>query len=1031
MSVIGNVVIIHRNGRDGRAFPISADICLFGRDRDCDIRVQLPKVAQEHAKLTANAEKTFDIENLSNAYDTYVNDKPLTGRARLAHKDMIKIADRYFRFEYPGENVPVASPLKEIPSSKQKRRTPTPPRKPKPKSSNSFRPLAPLCEEGEGTDDVISMETDSVDVTNQVNDVDAGSAFEPRRSIRFGPMLSPEYFDKHLPPKMPVKLGRTPDGRRRSSPGFLKTPKRSQIRRKTLDPPHLDFDDEKMDEADSSKIDRSAVPKRMATPMRKEIEEGLEMKATKKRMATPMREEIESGVPLKETKMKMATPVRKEIEEGVELRPTKKRLYTPLRKEIESGTALKETKKRMATPMRKEIEKGTELRETKKKMATPVRKEIEAGITLKETKKRLATPVRKEIQEGLELRPTKKRMETPMREEIEEGIELRKTKKKLATPVRTEIESGVTLKQTKKRMATPMRKEIEEGLDLRKTKQKMATPVRKEIKAGVALRKTKKRLATPMRKEIQKGFNLKPTRKRMNTPMRKEIEEGLELKTKKKRMLTPLRKAIAQGLQLKTTKRKMATPMRNEIKAGISLKKKKRLATPIREEIGRVAARSLLRRAKRKMQTPLRKAIEGGMTLRRAAQKKAAAIERVKMVERIPFNETVDGSEIMRSTVSRKKAEIAGRKVLKGVRRLKKPPPTTTTTTTTKPVFRFTGASGRKSSDFVMSPVAKRACLVEEKAVATEINVEDVYEANLFKTPQRKSKNAQEDVEANFCPTMFATPKWPSPLKEKKESLSAFDGLTRLFRMPKMKNDASPEKNFESALFAIPDCGGGMVLRRSARNRAPSVRVATAQRVTRATRRRGAAPAPEVATVPEPAAKVTTRKRTTKKQAPVADAKPVAVEVTKKRTTRKQTAALAVETMAEQAAEVTTTTRRRTKRAAAAPESAEENPPTLRRSARVRSRTAAGQDVAALMPAATKSTRRGKKVNVDPAPVAMDIKRSSRRLVKKNDENDQGILKAPENYYVTPERPKRKRTTTISFNDVVEHKLIPKRRRKY
>lgn len=54
------------------------------------------------------------ITNLSRSHPTRVNDKPVNGKAILRHKDMIAIADRHFRFEYP-DNHPLAVDGKFIP----------------------------------------------------------------------------------------------------------------------------------------------------------------------------------------------------------------------------------------------------------------------------------------------------------------------------------------------------------------------------------------------------------------------------------------------------------------------------------------------------------------------------------------------------------------------------------------------------------------------------------------------------------------------------------------------------------------------------------------------------------------------------------------------------------------------------------------------------------------------------------------------------------------------------------------------------
>ncbi len=38
----GRVIVIKRSGGNGSVFPIKSKESLFGRDEDCDIRIQLP-----------------------------------------------------------------------------------------------------------------------------------------------------------------------------------------------------------------------------------------------------------------------------------------------------------------------------------------------------------------------------------------------------------------------------------------------------------------------------------------------------------------------------------------------------------------------------------------------------------------------------------------------------------------------------------------------------------------------------------------------------------------------------------------------------------------------------------------------------------------------------------------------------------------------------------------------------------------------------------------------------------------------------
>ena len=358
--------------------------------------------------------------------------------------------------------------------------------------------------------------------------------------------------------------------------------------------------------------------KKMATPMKNEIANGVNLRQTKKKMATPLRKEIEEGVKLHETKKRMATPLRKDIENGTNLRQTKKKMATPLKKEIKEGITLQQTKKMMATPLKKEIETGTSLRETKKKLATPLKREIENGTNLRETKKKLATPLKKEIENGTSLRQTKKMMGTPLKKEIKEGIKLHQTKKTMATPLKKEIKNGTSLRQTKKKMATPLRTEILEGVKLRETKKKLQTPVRKAIEDGVTLKKTKSKLSTPLRKAIQAKPEMRQTKKIMNVLLQDDIKQGVNLRKTKQSMPLEVQIEIIKGKKLRSTKKSLPTPVKNDISGGVTLRKtKKSLPTPLKEQIKKGLP---LQKTKKSLPTPVRKQLEGKVTLKPAVK---------------------------------------------------------------------------------------------------------------------------------------------------------------------------------------------------------------------------------------------------------------------------------------------------------------------------------------------------------------------------------------------------------------------------
>ena len=57
MPLYGKIVVIKRNGEDGAHFPLVQAACHFGRSNDCDIRIQLPMVSKEHARIDVTEQK--------------------------------------------------------------------------------------------------------------------------------------------------------------------------------------------------------------------------------------------------------------------------------------------------------------------------------------------------------------------------------------------------------------------------------------------------------------------------------------------------------------------------------------------------------------------------------------------------------------------------------------------------------------------------------------------------------------------------------------------------------------------------------------------------------------------------------------------------------------------------------------------------------------------------------------------------------------------------------------------------------------
>jgi len=168
------------------------------------------------------------------------------------------------------------------------------------------------------------------------------------------------------------------------------------------------------------------------------------------------------------------------------------------------------------------------------------------------------------------------------------------------------------------RLSTPLRREIEEGVKLQKIKKKMVTPLKREIAEGIKLKETKKRMATPLKKEISEGIRLRKTKKRLATPLQKEIIDGTNLRQTKRKMATPLKKEITKGIVLRGIKKKLKTPIRKAIEDGVTLRvTKKKLSTPIREAI---QAKPKLHTTKKRMNSLLQNEIKGCPKLRKTKQ---------------------------------------------------------------------------------------------------------------------------------------------------------------------------------------------------------------------------------------------------------------------------------------------------------------------------------------------------------------------------------------------------------------------------
>lgn len=588
------------------------------------------------------------------------------------------------QIHYNLSNIPTEQKTPKMPAPGGSPRTPPAKESLKENIHILRRHSMPLQEEDEDLASRVPQKTpfSMVDVNTEPSKKDAGiqhvietksSKEQKRRSKRvsFGPVLSPEQFDKNLPPATPLRRGATP---RRASlsddNSLVPLPFSAKKRRSVAALPQSESIQEECDggepldnESPKTRKQQQKIKRDVCTPgenaelsknlseqvveSRQSLGHGQEYASPKESELSEIKEGINSirrrsslRLAAKNTSFtelssspnvpsSVASPVQC-MNEKIEEVMLDSDNYTSDEEEDEfektghemvdetMEAELQELKNKMATPLRAEIKRGLKLRQTKKKMATPLRMEIISGFQLRQTKKKLVTPLRREIKSGVQLRKTKKKMATPLRKEIISGIQLRQTKRKMATPLQKEIKSGVLLRQTKKKVATPLKQEIKGGVKLRETKKKMATPLRKEILTGVKLRQTKNKMPTPLRKEITSGVQLRQSKKKMTTPLREEIANGVQLRQTKKKMDTSLQEEIIRGVELRQTMKKIATPLKMEIEEGISLRQtRNKLPTPVRNEI---ASRPNLRLTKKTMNSRLQDEIKRGSKLRKTKQ---------------------------------------------------------------------------------------------------------------------------------------------------------------------------------------------------------------------------------------------------------------------------------------------------------------------------------------------------------------------------------------------------------------------------
>ncbi|XP_045147311.1 proliferation marker protein Ki-67 [Echinops telfairi] len=332
MGPCGRLVIIRRTGSDGAHFPLCRNSCWFGRGLDCDIRIQLPVVSQQHCRIDIQQQEALLI-NFSTTNPTQLNGAPVNEPVKLKHGDIITIIDRSFRFECGGRSegsraaaYPEEEGAQELlghaedaaesekPSSAKKKGSIAPLAGGPPSSSETkpYQPRVPsrVLSDIEGWTPKVSPRKRNMSLgPPQVTSSPKGSVGNPmseisenkeeevslkRRRVSFGGHLRPELFDENLPPNTPLKRGEAP-GKRKSlgtpAPTVLKKAVKSPAPRKPEASPSV------LVEVESASTYDVSQPHRLHTPRRRSSKGSARRKSVDKNTLKIIYPKRRSGTP--------------------------------------------------------------------------------------------------------------------------------------------------------------------------------------------------------------------------------------------------------------------------------------------------------------------------------------------------------------------------------------------------------------------------------------------------------------------------------------------------------------------------------------------------------------------------------------------------------------------------------------------------------------------------------------------------------------------------------------------------------------
>lgn len=90
---------VNNGPESGKRYDLDGSKIVLGRHPECHVVIEFGAVSRHHAQILAE-DGRFYLEDLNSRNGTFLNEQPVTGRAKLNHGDSIRICDATFTFQH-------------------------------------------------------------------------------------------------------------------------------------------------------------------------------------------------------------------------------------------------------------------------------------------------------------------------------------------------------------------------------------------------------------------------------------------------------------------------------------------------------------------------------------------------------------------------------------------------------------------------------------------------------------------------------------------------------------------------------------------------------------------------------------------------------------------------------------------------------------------------------------------------------------------------------------------------------------------